>query len=62
MADQARAGVRRLDAATHESVMTEKRGLFRIICGCGWTSDFADEALIETDFDAHMGEARRGEL
>lgn len=39
--------------------MTERRGLFRVICGCGWVSDFAAIPFVEADHDAHLGEVRR---
>ncbi len=60
MTERAEEG--RLVAASHEAVMTERRGLFRVICGCGWVSDFAAIPFVEADHDAHLGEVRRGEL
>jgi hypothetical protein len=45
----------------HASVMTERRGLFRVICGCGWTSDFAAPDFVEMDHDRHLAAVDRGE-
>lgn len=51
----------RLSGERHESVLTERLGQFRVICGCGWTSDFARVEDVERDHDAHLREVDRGE-
>lgn len=44
----------RLRAELHESVMTERRGQFRIICGCRWESEFGTPEAVEAAYDAHL--------
>jgi hypothetical protein len=58
--DQQSAPIR-LNGDRHESVLTERLGKFRVICGCGWTSDFAEVEEVEHDHAMHFQEVSRGE-
>ena len=52
----------RINGDRHESVLTELRGQFRVICGCRWSSDFGRMEDVERDHDAHLREVDRGEI
>ncbi len=53
---------RRTRLTCPDSVLTERRGKFRVLCGCRWVSDWGDVEDVERDHDAHIREVLRGEV
>ena len=50
-----------LNGDEHESALTEWRGKFRVICGCGWTSDYGSHRDVDHDYRIHLQAVERGE-
>ena len=56
-----RTGGRTIRLTGHDSVLTERYGKFRVICGCNWSSDYGRAEDVERDHDAHLRNVDRGE-